>query len=155
MKRLFLIAVLVLGMTAVVFIVLNTTPRLPLAMGVTKVENRDIGGLVIYLQVTNLSSRPWRFGLMALMESDGSWSDVGASNFGLDFANVEPRATAPEMIKTHEKPAVVRFRIEYWSRKTAREKWTDRLLEKIGLHPRPEDWHSQIMVTEPVVLPPR
>ena len=154
MKRL-LVIVLLLSTVALGFFLFVANRSEPVSVGVTGAANRDIGGLVIQLQVTNLTSRPWRFGIMALMESNGSWSEVGASQFGLDFANVEPREIEPEMIKTHETPAVVRFRIEYWRRKTAREKWTDRLLEKIGWHPRPEDWHSQIMVTEPIVLPPR
>jgi hypothetical protein len=145
--RQLLIGGIVLGVAAGLFF-MYTTPRVPLAIGVAGVTNRQPVGLAIQILVTNRTTRPLRFEASALALSAGTWCDDYRCGEGI----VEAQDFTGHLVQTHETPAVVRFRFGYWKIKTRREVWFDAIRKKIGLPtPRP-DWEGEIFVTEPFKL---
>jgi hypothetical protein len=153
MQRLLLVALPVLAVAAGMFFVGTTPPVPPLAVGVVGVTNREIGGLVITVLVTNLTSRRFLFDATVLMDSNGFWSSANSDYCtGGDFAYAEPRGITQTTVKTHETPAVVRFRVQYWRLQTAREQRLDEFWQKLGLHAAPVDRDGQIMTTDPIAL---
>ena len=155
MKKLFLIAVLVLSVVAGILFV-DTTPRVPLAVGVSGVKNLPAGQIEISLWATNRTRHSF-YGWVYCQRKSGGVRRTPDPDNEMPVTTVFTRPDGDWLnnVRLSQQSEPVILLVKYDRLLTPRETWCNAVATKLGLRPFFKPKSSKIITTALIEIPAR
>ena len=155
MKKLLLLAVLVLGVVAGIFFV-DTTPRVPLAVGIVGVTNLPASGTDVSIWVTNRAAKAYYLQATLQTLSSGEWVDCCFPDY-LERVDslLEAREVRKEFMGGYKGSSPLRIRIRYSARHSMFRAAMDQLRDSLGFQLRLDPPKSEQLITDSILFPAR